>query len=158
MPKKTPFHASRSDFAGKKQMLALEQLIYVKHPSINASLEQWVQTQPRHPLLQFKVLQTLKARGAAEVLQIPKPGGQVTIDLQDVPAHFDEFPSQITEIMARVQEISEINNPTLGYFAGQVWNEFLAYIYGTTVYYQILKQPTDATDAWLGRFIWHCSK
>lgn len=134
--------------APEKQMLALEQLIYIEKAEVDDALKQWLQKEKLPPYVQFKGLQALKARGCRGPLQITKLGVPITVELEDTPADFDLFPGSITEIKDRIQEISEVSEPSLSYFAGQMWNEFLAYIYGTSVYYQILKQPDEALDTW----------
>lgn len=51
----------------EQTILALEQLAYLDRPEIDEALVTWLKETPLHPLLQFRVLQTLRKRGAEEV-------------------------------------------------------------------------------------------
>ncbi|MUG69086.1 hypothetical protein [Paenibacillus validus] len=138
----------RSQHAPDKLMLALDQLAFLEHPGIDETLTGWLEEEELHPLIQFKTLQTLKKRGAAGSVSIRKNGEDVICDIEDTPENFERFPSQIQDIIARVQEISEMNHPALAYFASEMWNEFLAYIYGTSAYRQMLRQDAACVDVW----------
>lgn len=131
-----------------KLLLALDQLAFLDHPDIDQALLDWFTENPLHPILQFKTLQTLKKRGITGTVQLNKNGEAAEVHIEDTPAGFDQFPSQIQDIIHRVQEISETQHPALSYFAGETWNEFLAFIYGTSYYYQMLKQEAACVDVW----------
>ena len=51
-------------------------------------------------------------------------------------------------MMKRVEEISEDQLARLSYFAEQTWNQFLAYVYGTSTYAEMIKQEDDSIDVW----------
>ncbi|WP_159881122.1 hypothetical protein [Paenibacillus puerhi] len=138
----------RTQQAPDKLLLALDQLAFLEHDGIDAALTGWLHEEELHPLIQFKTLQTLKKRGVAGSVTLHRNGESIVCDIEDTPADFDRFPSQIQEIIARVQEISEIKHPALSYFAAQTWNEFLAYIYGTSAYRQMLRQEEACVDVW----------
>ncbi|MBP1156624.1 MULTISPECIES: hypothetical protein [unclassified Paenibacillus] len=131
-----------------KLMLALDQLAFLDHPEIDQALLDWFTEIPLHPIIQFKTLQTLKKRGVTGTLPLNKNGETAEVHIEDTPAGFDQFPSQIQDIIHRVQEISETKHPALSYFAGETWHEFLAFIYGTSFYYQMLKQEAACVDVW----------
>ncbi|WP_426448722.1 hypothetical protein ACP26L_29105 [Paenibacillus sp. S-38] len=131
-----------------KQLLALDQLAFLDHPAIDDALLEWVAERPMHPLIQFKTLQTLRKRGVSGTLTLTKNGETTEIEIEETPAGFDQFPAQIQEIIARVQEISEMQYPALSYFAAETWNEFLAFVYGTSAYRQMLKQDPACVDLW----------
>ncbi|MEK8131312.1 hypothetical protein WMW72_25725 [Paenibacillus filicis] len=138
----------RSGQAPDKLMLALDQLAFLEHDGIDEALIRQLREGELHPLIQFKTLQTLKKRGAAGSVTLHKNGESLVCDIEDTPEDFERFPSQIQEIIARVQEISEVKHPALSYFASQTWNEFLAYIYGTSAYRQMLRQEASCIDVW----------
>ncbi|SDD25824.1 hypothetical protein SAMN02799630_02883 [Paenibacillus sp. UNCCL117] len=138
----------RSQQAPDKLLLALDQLAFLEHGRIDEALTGWLREEELHPLIQFKTLQTLKKRGVTGSVTLHKNGESAVCEIEDTPADFDRFPSQIQEIIARVQEISEIKHPALSYFASQTWNEFLAYIYGTSAYRQMLRQDEACVDVW----------
>jgi hypothetical protein len=129
-------------------LLALDQLAFMEHPAINEKLVEWITAEEQHPLLQYKVLQTLNLRGVTGPLQLTKHGETITVDVEDTPKTFEDFPSPVNEIMERFQEISHNNEPALAYFAQETWNEFLAFIYGTGQYGQMLRQEQECVDIW----------
>lgn len=131
-----------------KLQLALDQLAYLDHPRIDEALLGWLARETLHPLVQFKALQVLKLRGVKEQVKLMRGGEEVVLDIEDTPSGPDEFPWQIREMIARVQEISETTHPALSYFAQETWNEFLAFIYGTSTYAQLLRQEPGCVDVW----------
>lgn len=131
-----------------KQLLALEQLAFLEHPDIDQKLIHWLTETQMHPLIQFKALQTLKKRGVTGTLGLTKNGETAFFDIEETPSDFDQVPMQVKEIISRVQEISETKHPALSYFAEETWNEFLAFVYGTSTYRQMLKQDASCIDVW----------
>jgi hypothetical protein len=132
----------------ENQLLALDQLAFIEHPDINVKLGEWLSAKEQHPLIQYKGLQTLKLRGFTGPLQLEKHGEKIVVEVEDTPKSFDDFPAPINEIMERFQEMSQTNQPALFYFAQETWNEFLAFIYGTAQYQQMLRQERDCVDIW----------
>lgn len=130
------------------KLVALEQLAYIDHPNISDTLKRWVENVELHPVVQFKVLQTLKTRGAAGPIKLDKSGETVNVNIEDTPMSFEQFAPVFMEIRDRVHEISEVNQPALSYFAEQTWKEFLYYIYGTSVYRQLLKEEETGICVW----------
>ncbi|MFB6363712.1 hypothetical protein ACFCP7_06555 [Paenibacillus elgii] len=139
----------REQRAVDKQLLALDQLAFLEDEAIDEELIGWLKEDAgRHPLIQFKALQTLRKRGATGSVTLHKNGEAAVVEIEDTPEAFDQFPSQIQEIINRVQEISETQHPALSYFASETWNEFLAFIYGTSAYRQMLRQDPACVDVW----------
>lgn len=134
----------------ENQLLALDQLALLEHSELNitASLVEWLTEREWHPLIQYKGLQTLKLRGMTGMLELRKNGETLLVNVEDTPLSFEDFPSIVNEIMDRVQEISQTNQPALAYFAQETWNEFLAFIYGTSSYRQMLRQDREYVDVW----------
>lgn len=132
----------------ENQLLALDQLAFLEHPDINAKLSDWIKGKEQHPLIQYKTLQTLKLRGMQGLMELQRNGEKVLVEIEDTPADFDQFPSIIHEIIERIQQVSQTNHPALAYFAQETWNEFLAFVYGTSPYRQILKMDAGSVDAW----------
>jgi hypothetical protein len=133
-------------------LLALDQLAFLEHPAINDELCKWVTSREQHPIIQYKVLQTLKQRGMTGPLKLSKQGETVIVDIEDTPVSFDDFPAPVNEIIERIQDISQMIQPALAYFAQETWNEFLAYIYGTAQYRQMLRQEQSCVDVWAAAF------
>jgi hypothetical protein len=132
----------------ENQLLALDQLALIEHPEINAKLSEWLSAHEQHPLIQYKVLQTLKLRGVTGSLLLEKHGEKIEVIVEDTPKSFEDFPSPINEIMDRFQEVCQTHQPALFYFAQETWNEFLAFIYGTAQYRQMLRQEYECVDIW----------
>lgn len=135
------------DVSLQEQMLALEQLAYVDHPRVPDTVRVWLMEKERHPLLQFKAAQVLRARGLQDTLRLPRNGKQVTIDIGNIPLRFDEFPSPIMEIMNKVQSMVEDGHAELFPFAKHIWEQFVSFVYGTTMYAAIIEHAV-AADVW----------
>ncbi|OXM86888.1 hypothetical protein [Paenibacillus rigui] len=134
----------------ENQLLALDQLALLEQSEldITSRLVDWITEREWHPLIQYKALQTLKLRGMTGLLELRKNGETILVHVEDTPSGFEEFPSIVNDIMDRVQEISQMNQPALAYFAQETWNEFLAFIYGTSSYRQMLRQDREYVDVW----------
>lgn len=135
-----------------KQALALEQLSCLEDPSINEALKKWLISVPLPPTLQFKVLQVLRRRGEDSTVTLDKLGEPVKFDIQATPSSFDDFPQEAYSIVDRFLSFSETKHPVLAYFAEETWQEFLSYLYGTSVYEELLSLTEDQTDAWACAF------
>lgn len=131
-----------------KKMLAVEQLALADHPLIDSTLTRWLEETNLHPLLQFKVLQTLRLRGAAGKVTLKRGGEEVTVSLADTPVELDEYPESIRQVPAMVRSVCEQTDPGIAGFAGQVWQEFLACLYGTSVYKALAKMPRRMIGIW----------
>ncbi|MFD0694150.1 hypothetical protein ACFQZT_08595 [Paenibacillus sp. GCM10027628] len=132
----------------EQQVTALEQLAYVELPDASLAVKQWVSEKARHPHIQFKALQTLRQMGERGIIEMPKNGIKVAVDIEETPLCPEDFPAQIRDMIRRVGEISEMDQPDFVFFAGQSWQEFLAYAYGTSVYTDLLKPEEGAVDIW----------
>ncbi|WP_231891253.1 hypothetical protein [Paenibacillus swuensis] len=131
-----------------KKLLALGQLSYIDHPSIDKELVRFAEGKSLHPLIQSKAVQTLKTRGVEGEIRLNKHGETITVDIEAFPMGPDDFPQQVREILLRVQEVSEVHSPALSYFAEETWNEFLFYVYGTSAYRQLLEHDDSTMDVW----------
>lgn len=131
-----------------KKMLAVEQLALADHPLIDRTLTRWLEETNLHPLLQFKVLQTLRLRGAEGRVTLRRGGEEVTVSLADTPVELEEYPASIRKVPALVREVCERTDPGIAGFAGQVWQEFLACLYGTSVYKALARMPRRMINIW----------
>lgn len=134
--------------AMEKKMLALEQLSFLEHPQINETLKRWIENVDLHPLVQFKVLQTMKSRKVQGNTTMAKCGEEVKVDIQLTPLSFEEFPLPMQQILQRVRDISEVNHPALTYFSEQTWKEFLSYVYGTSLYQMLAETGETECNLW----------
>jgi hypothetical protein len=135
-----------------KQVLALEQLRYLQHPRLRDVLRKWLESQPLPPILQFRTMQILKARGESGSIKIKRGSKWYTVDISDVPAGSDEYPRALKEIFQRVIRSDMNNGFPLEAFAEETWSEFVAYAFGTPVYIEILAEKPEARDAWAAAF------
>ncbi|MFC7678064.1 hypothetical protein [Paenibacillus sp. GCM10028914] len=132
----------------EQTVLALEQLAYLDRPEIDSALAGWLKEKPLHPLLQFRVLQTLRRREMSGVITLPRGTETVEIDVDKVPLSHSEFPEAVLQILDRVAEKTEVHEPTLFYFAQELWTQFVMAIYGTKDYRSLLEDEESTLDIW----------
>lgn len=129
-----------------QQMLALERAAYIQSDEVDETIVDWLQTGTIHPIVQFKALQCLRKRGAAGTLTIERLDEQVQLDLEDTPLSMDDFPAQINQILERVCEVAEADDPTLPHFARELWKESLQFLFGTAAYKWMLRDDEGTVD------------
>jgi hypothetical protein len=134
----------------ERSLLALEQLVFVDLPEIDDALLNWISNEDLHPLLQFRVIQILARRGNKDSFFLKRGKESVEIQFKDVPLKTNLFPYPIQAVLERVEEQSAIHNPTLFYFAQELWYQFIMSIYGTINYKTILKEEDTELDIWAG--------
>ncbi len=132
----------------EQNMLALEQLSYLEGAAIDDALVKWLQNKPLHPLLQFRVLQTLRKRGMQGNIELTRGQERARIDVEAVPLSPEEFPPQVGLITERVAGQTEVQEPTLYYFAQELWTQFIMAIYGTDDYFSIIDENDETIDIW----------
>jgi hypothetical protein len=150
----------RPEVTPDMQLLSLEQLAYLEEPvqlegkGVTESLVEWLQNSTVTPWVQFKALQTLKIRGFNGQIRVLKLGVPLTIDVARVPLEMKQYPLEFIAILNKLQQVAEVNEPTLVYFAEQIWEQFLAYIYGTATYEQLENLDRALTNVWAAAL--HC--
>ncbi|MFC9711740.1 hypothetical protein ACFTRD_26705 [Paenibacillus sp. NPDC056933] len=132
----------------EQTMLALEQLAYLDRPEIDDSLTGWLKDKTLHPLLQFRVLQTLRRRGVQGVIAFTRGEEPVEVEIDTVPLRPEDFPLQIVQILERVADQTEVHEPTLFYFAQELWIQYVMAVYGTRDYMSMLEENDSMTDIW----------
>ncbi|MDO7906910.1 hypothetical protein Q5741_10830 [Paenibacillus sp. JX-17] len=132
----------------EQTMLALDQLSYLEHPDIDQALMEWLQNQDLHPLLQFRILQTLRRRGTQGTVSFRRAGEDVQVEIEDVPLQPADFPEPIIHILERVADQTEVHEPTLFYFAQELWSQFVMAVYGTRDYDSMLTDDDLMLDIW----------
>lgn len=70
------------------------------------------------------------------------------IDIDTVPLTPSEFPLAITRILERVADQTEVHEPTLFYFAQELWSQFVMAVYGTADYASMLEEDDSSLDIW----------
>ncbi|WP_178382662.1 hypothetical protein [Paenibacillus sp. P46E] len=131
-------------------ILALEQLSYLEGGQIDESLTGWLEQTAVHPLLQFRTLQTLRRRGAQGTIGLLRSGEMSYIEIETVPLANEEFPPQVSQVLERVAEQAEVHEPTLYYFAQELWGQFMMSIYGSEEYRKLLEGEDAQLDIWAG--------
>ncbi|MEX2415694.1 MAG: hypothetical protein WD424_06080 [Paenibacillaceae bacterium] len=131
-----------------KKMVALEQLVIADHPQINDTLIRWLEQVDLHPLVQFKVLRTLRERHCTGAVKIQRCGEQVEIDIALTPLQLEQYPTGVQHVIHRIKDVSEVHHPNLTYFVEHTWQEFLAYIYGTSLYKPLQQMDEDDIEVW----------
>jgi hypothetical protein len=131
----------------EKQLIALSQLLHAEHPDIELSLKAWLGKDEYVPEVQFRALQALKKNGAGTVAMW-RNGESLNIEAGDTPMHFSEFPGAIHQVLERVKQTSEVSDPTLSYFAEEMWKECVQTAYGTPAYASMAEENDGVTDLW----------
>ncbi|WP_454192892.1 hypothetical protein [Paenibacillus sp. Marseille-Q7038] len=132
----------------EQTMLALDQLAYVDVPSVDESLKEWIEQSRLHPLLQFRVLQTLRKRGADFQVTLQRGTEKVEVEIETVPLKPEDFPHAVLRILERVADQTEVHEPTLFYFAQELWSQYIMAVFGTSDYRSMLEGDESMLDMW----------
>ncbi|MFM9280113.1 hypothetical protein [Paenibacillus jiagnxiensis] len=132
----------------EQTMLALEQLSYLDQPEIDEALIRWLKEAKLHPLLQFRVIQTLRKRGHEGTITFNRGDMKAEIEVESVPLQPSEFPEPIIRILERVADQTEVHEPALFYFAQELWSQFVMAVYGTDDYRSMLTDDDSLLDIW----------
>lgn len=141
-------HAVTNKPLSEQTFLALEQLVYLDRAEVDEVLIEWVEHNDLHPLLQYRVLQTLQRRGTQGTLTLYRGGEQVEIEIEAVPLTPEQFPEPIQAVLERVGNETQVHDPTLFYFAQELWSQFIMAIYGTKNYRSMLDEEDEVIDIW----------
>ncbi|WP_445667502.1 hypothetical protein [Paenibacillus sp. FSL H3-0321] len=131
-------------------ILALEQLSYLEGGHVDETLTDWLEKSTVHPLLQFRTLQTLRRRGAQGTIRLMRGQEASIVEIETVPLQNEDFPLQVSQVMERVAEQAEVHEPTLYYFAQELWGQFIMSIYGSAEYRKLLDGEDALLDIWAG--------
>jgi hypothetical protein len=132
----------------EQQMLVIGQLLHLTHPDVESVLREWLSLREYHPSVQFRALQALRKQGAAGPVAIWRNGESITLDIGDTPLSFSEFPHGVLASLERVRQAAEISDPTLSYFAEEMWKECVQAAYGTPMYRAMTEDDDGASDIW----------
>lgn len=128
--------------------LALEQLTFIQSAEIDDVLQRWLESAPHHPILEFRVLQTLRKRGNSGNVRLTRGLEQALIDIESVPLTPEDFPDAVISVVERVAQEAQVHNPALFYFAQEFWFQFIMSTYGTKDYRSILSEEDTTLDIW----------
>lgn len=128
----------------QQQLLILGQLRLLKHPDIEPTLRQWLENSERHPAVQFSALQALRHQEAAGTVTVRRDGEAMEMEISAVPLSFSEFPPAVQDVLDRVRQAAEITDPSLAYFAEELWKECVQAAYGSALYRSILEDRASS--------------
>ena len=139
--------------AASRQILALNQLAYMEEVAdakynITEALASWLETGIISPWVQFKALQVLKIRRFKGEIGVTKEGMKIMLDIDEVPLRLEQYPEKVGLVLQKLRQVAEINEPSLVYFAEEIWEQYLAYIYGTVSYDQLVNGDQASVNAW----------
>ncbi|MEK0314377.1 HEAT repeat domain-containing protein [Cohnella sp. 56] len=132
----------------EQQLLALGQLAYLPGPEVEAALRRWLSERERHPLVQFRALQTLRRFGATDTAAVLRDGEELLLEIDATPLSFEEFPPAVLEVLERLSRMAEVSDPALSYFADEMWRECVQAAYGSNVFKWMMEADDGATDLW----------
>jgi len=130
------------------QMLVLGQLMHVIHSDIELSLRQWLAREEYLPQIQFRALQALRKQGASGPVSFWRDGESLTVEAGDTPITFADFPQGIHQVLDRVRQTAEVSDPTLSYFAEEMWKECVQVAYGSLIYKSMIEDDDGTSDLW----------
>lgn len=132
----------------EQQTLALGQLAHLPGPQTEEALRRWLAERERHPLLQFRALQTLRRFGAEGVAELLRDGERIGLEIEATPLSFEDFPPAAREVLERLERMAEVSDPTLSYFADEMWRECVQAAYGSNVFEWMTDGDDGAADLW----------
>lgn len=132
----------------EQQLLALGQLMHVEHPDIENALKQWLARGSYLPAVQFKALQALRKQGCSGQVTMWRDGESLSVEAGDTPLSFAEFPPGIHQVLERVHQSAEVSDPTLSYFAEEMWKECVQAAYGTQTFRSMIDDADSVSDLW----------
>ncbi|MDF2717955.1 MAG: hypothetical protein K0R28_4880 [Paenibacillus sp.] len=134
--------------SAEKQLMALEQLVHLDRRTVGEPLKLWLEESRLHPLVQFRGLQTLRTLGETGTIGIRKLGQSMTLSIGETPLRYEQFPAAARNVLERTKKAMEADQPGLADLAETTWRDFLAFLYGTSVYDELLALDDAGTDVW----------
>lgn len=131
-----------------RKLLVLEHLAAAEDDSIDPPLLRMLEHDPLHPLLQFGILQTLRRRGIEGEVFFTRGQERVVVDIEATPLDLESYPPNAVAPAERVNEFAAVREPSLAYFASEMWQQFLKLIYGTSMYRGLCEGDEREADAW----------
>lgn len=134
--------------AADTQMNALAQLAVLDKESVGQPLRQWLESSRLHPLVQFRALQALRSVGEKGPISLRKLGQHMTLQIEDTPLHFGQFAPSAIQVAARCAKLLDDRETGAAELAEATWRDFLAFVYGTTVYGELTSLQETEANAW----------
>lgn len=138
----------RSAHMDERSWLVMEQLVSVDDPQLDDDIIHMLEMENLHPLIQFGLLQILSRRKAKGKVLLFRGDEQVSVSIQDIPLDYESFPEVLQLPAEQVNEAVSVREPSLAYFAQEIWQQFLKAIYGTKLYDQLKSINPFDTNVW----------
>ncbi|TMV52952.1 hypothetical protein FE783_01835 [Paenibacillus mesophilus] len=134
--------------SAEKQLMALDQLVHLDRRTVGEPLKLWLEESRLHPLVQFRGLQALRTLGETGMIGIRKLGQSMTLPIGETPLRYEQFPAAARNVLERTRKAMESNQPGLAELAESIWRDFLAFLYGSSVYDELSALDDTGTDVW----------
>ncbi|MDF2725104.1 MAG: hypothetical protein K0Q59_4779 [Paenibacillus sp.] len=128
-----------ADSSAEKQMIVLDQLSHLDRQAVGKPLKMWLELNRIHPLVQFRGLQALRSVGETGPIKMYKLGQSVTVKIEETPLAYEQFPAKLLEVPMQAKTVMESSDVSMAELAEPTWRDFLAFLYGTTVYMELLR-------------------
>lgn len=147
-------HSLKGSRMDERSWLVMEQLVNVDDEQLDDDIIHMLEIEPLHPLIQYGLLQTLNRRQATGKVLMMRENEQITVRIEDTPMDYASFPSILQMPVEQVHDAVAVREPSLAYFAQEIWQQFLKAIYGSSLYDQLEKsQPADL-NVWAAALHW----
>jgi hypothetical protein len=130
------------------QLQLLPQLAVSESPLLVEKMKLMLQERPLHPMVRFRILQTLCKLGVSGLIRYMQMDEQVAVEIAHTPLKLQQFPAPLLQIYDRVRIVLESEDLTLMQFTEQMWEEFLSHIYGTSIYSNLLSLNHLGMNQW----------
>lgn len=131
-----------------RKLLILEQLAAAEDPGVDEALAKLLKEENLNSLLQFGILQVMKRRGMHGEIRFPRGQELLVVQIEDTPLDNSGFPEAAKAPAVRVNEAASVREPSLAYFAQEIWQQYLKHIYGSPSYEQLCGHGQEDSDAW----------
>ena len=131
-----------------RKLLVLEQLAVADDARVDDALMLLLKERELHPLLQFSILQTLKRRGVEGEVRFMRGQEIIVAEVEATPLELSSFPSAAIAPIDRVNDAASVREPSLAYFAQEMWHQYLKLTYGTEIYRRLCEGEELEADAW----------
>ena len=131
-----------------QQLQLLPQLAMSDAPMFMEKMKLMLQERTYHPMVRFRMLQTLCKLGVTGHIQFTQLNEQITLEIANTPLNLQQFPAPLLQIYDRVRVVLESEDLTLMQFAEQTWEDFLSLVYGTSLYGNLLHLQLYGINIW----------
>ncbi len=132
----------------ESQLIAIDQLTYMVHESIDHELIRWLAEKARQTQLQFRVLLALKKRGWNRDVVVPGHSSSHMINPIELPDESIDWPWNIRLIGQGLSEWFESDYPSFLPLIQSFWQEWIHRIYLEPLYQDLIKLKESESAIW----------